>query len=163
MKKPLLIRAAVGLVGLIGLAAVAIAQTIGVPLITASHPFADLIQVVPNGAPLAGNQYSTWAGVTNVYGYYKGGTGTQNQTYTWGTNTTFAQFANASAINTMYLYTPTAPNDGARACIFSIGGFTNITMYGSGTQTLNNGVTTLAANTGLCYLYSQSNTSWDRD
>lgn len=156
-----------GIIGLLGVIAVGSgllnAQIFQVPTVTVSHPFTDLFQVVPFGAPQAQSQYTPWANLTNVYGYYKAGTGTQNQTYTWGANVTFAQFANASAINTLYLYTPTAPFDGARACIFSIGGFTNITMYASGTQTLNNAVTTLAANTGLCYLYSASNTAWDRN
>lgn len=150
-------------IGLLALGVVAISQVIGVPTLTQSHPFTDLIQVIPNGAPAAGNAYTPWAGVTNVYGYYKDGTATGNQTLTFGTNVTFLSIQNASAINTLYLYTATAPFDGARNCVFSIGGVTNVTMYASTGQTLNNAITTLAANTNVCYLYSASNTTWDRD
>ena len=152
-----------GLAALLGLGAYAWAQVIPTPTVQASHPFSDLLQIIPYGAPQAQSVYTPWANVTNVYGYYKAGTGTQNQTYTWGSNVTFAQFANASAINTLYLYTPTAPFDGARACLFSIGGITNITMYASGTQTLNNAITAATALTSYCYLYSAAKTAWDRD
>jgi hypothetical protein len=139
-----------------------IAQVIQLPLIQASHPFADLVQVIPNGAPVAGNVYEPWAGITNVYGYYKDGVGTQNQTLTLGTNVTFLSLQNASAINTLYLYLATNPFDGSMNCLFSVGGITNITMYVATGQTLDNAITTIAANTRVCYEYSASNLTWDR-
>ena len=156
------IAAGLGVIGSVVVAAIALSQAITVPQIALSHPFTDLVQIIPNGAPVAGNVYTPWAAVTNVYGYYKSGTGAQNQTITLGQNVTFTTFANAGAINTVYIYTPTAPFDGARSCFYSIGGITNILMYASTGQTLNNAVTTLAANAQDCYLYSASNTTWDR-
>lgn len=150
-------------VGALFLAGMAIAQST-VPQVQSARPFLDLVQIIPGGGASAQNQYTPWASVTNVYGYYKAGTGTQNQTYPFGSNVTFASFQNASAMNTAYIYLASAPFDGAQDCFFSIGGITNITMYGGTTsQTLNNAVTTLAANTRVCYNYSASNTAWDRD
>lgn len=152
-------------VGFLGFASLALSQTITVPLVTVSHPFADLIQVIPNGQPVAQSQYAPWAGVTNVYGYYKSPTSIANGfNYQFGTNVTYAQLGNASAISSGYIYLAAAPLDGARNCFFSIGGVTALTLYaGTTSQTLNNAATAMVANTGICYLYSQSNTTWDRD
>lgn len=142
----------------------ALAQTINVPLVTTSHPLTDLIQIVPNGQPSAASIYSPWGNVTNVYGYYKNGTVTNNQLVQIGPNTSFVQFANASAMGNLYLYLPTAPQDGARDCFFSIGGVTAMTLYaGVTTATLNNAITAMTALTQYCYLYSASNTAWDRN
>jgi hypothetical protein len=149
------------LAGFLGLS-VALAQ---VPQITiiGNHLAPDLMQVIPNGVPNAQSQYCQWNCITNVYGYYKNGTGTQNQTYSTGANLSYVTWANASAISYLYLYLPTAPLDGAKNCYFSIGAVTAMTMYaGLTTQTLNNAITAMSANTQYCFLYSVSNTAWDR-
>ena len=149
------------LAGILGLS-VAIAQTYPVPIVGA-HNAPDLVQVIPNGVPTAQSQFCQWNCITNVYGYYKNGTGTQNQTYSTGANLSYVTWANASAIAYLYLYLPTAPLDGAKNCYFSIGAVTAMTLYaGLTTQTLNNAITAMSANTQYCYLYSASNTSFDR-
>lgn len=159
MKKFRLI--AMALVAGFGISA-ALAQVYPVPPIP-QHVASDLIQVVPNGVPSAQSVYEPWNGVTNVYGYYKNGTGTASITLNTGANISFVQFANASAIANLYLYLPTAPLDGAQDCYFSIGGVTAMTLYaGVTTDTLNNAITAMTANTRYCYLYSKSNVSWDR-
>lgn len=159
-KKARLVFAAIAIAGA---GAAALAQ-VAIPLIGGSHPFADLVHIIPNGQVTPNSVYTPWANVTNVYGYYKAGTATANQNLTIPANATFVQFANASAMANLYLYLPAAPFDGARECLFSIGGVTAMTMYaGLTTQTLNNAVTSLTANTGVCYLYSVSNTAWDRN
>jgi hypothetical protein len=140
----------------------ALAQTLGIPIV-AVHNSADLVTIIPNGAPSAQSQFCQWNCVTNVYGYYKNGTGTQNQTLQTGANLSYVTWANASAIAYLYLYLPTAPLDGAKNCYFSIGAVTAMTLYaGLTSQTLNNAITAMSANTQYCYLYNASNTAWDR-
>lgn len=160
--KKWLIGAGLGVLGFTGLA---VSQVITLPQVATLNPFADLIQVLPNGSPVAGNQYATPALITNVYGYYKSPTTIANGfKYLFGTNVTYAQFGNASAISSGYVYLASNPSDGARNCMFSIGGLTAVIVYpGTTSQTINNAITALAANTGVCYLYSASNTTWDRD
>jgi hypothetical protein len=149
------------LAGVLGLS-VAVAQVIPVPIV-ATHQSPDLMQVIPNGIPNAQSQYCQWNCITNVFGYYKNGTGTQNQTYSTGANLSYVTWANASSITTLSVYLPTAPLDGAKNCYFSIGGAGTLNLYaGLTTQTLNNAITAMTANTQYCYLYSVSNTSWDR-
>lgn len=49
-----------GIAGVLGMvAAVAIAQTIPIPLVPAISPTVDLMHIVPNGTPAAGNVYAT--------------------------------------------------------------------------------------------------------
>jgi hypothetical protein len=56
-----------------------------------------------------------------------------------------------------------APSDGARECIFSGGyGVTTVVVAANTGQSINNAVTSFAANVGACYLYSASNLTWDR-
>jgi hypothetical protein len=142
-----------------------VSQSFNPPLVTVSHPFADLLQIVPNGQPVVGNVYTPWAGVTNVYGYYKSPTTIANGfNYQYGTNVSYAQLGNASAVSSGYIYLAAAPFDGARNCFFSIGGVTALTLYaGTTSQTLDNAVTAMTAATSYCYIYSLSNTTWDRD
>ena len=142
-----------------------VSQTYNPPQIAVSHPFADLLQIIPTGQPVANSVYTPWASVTNVYGYYKSPTTIGNGfNYQFGTNVTYAQLGNSGAISSGYIYLAAAPFDGARNCFYSIGGVTALTLYaGLTTQTLNNAVTAMTAATNYCYLYSQSNTTWDRD
>ncbi len=151
------------LAGVLGLS-VAVAQVIPVPIVV-THQSPDLMQVIPNGIPNAQSQYCQWNCITNVYGYYKNGTGTQNQLYNTGANLSYVTWANGSAISNLYLYLPTAPLDGAKNCYFSIGGVTAMTLYAGAVTpaaTLNNAITAMTANIQYCYLYSTANTAWDR-
>lgn len=55
------------------------------------------------------------------------------------------------------------PPDGRRACIFSTQTITTLYLTkGAAAQTLNDAVTTLAANARVCYTYGLSNLTWDR-
>lgn len=56
-----------------------------------------------------------------------------------------------------------APADGARECIFSTQTISTLTVSANAGQAINGAVTTLAANTGACYLYSITNLTWDRN
>ena len=142
-----------------------VSQTYNPPQIAVSHPFADLLQIIPNGQPVANSIYTPWASVTNVYGYYKSPTTIASGfNYQFGTNVTYAQLNNAASITGGYVYLAAAPFDGARNCIFSIGGVGGVVVYaGTTSQTINNAITAMTASTSYCYLYSQSNTTWDRD
>jgi hypothetical protein len=166
MKKKLLI--GVGLAAL-SFAGLALSQTIYVPTLITTH-LADLYQVIPNGAPVVGNQYVTQATLTNAYGYYKSAP-TSGLTYTFAQGVTYAAFNPSGGINSLYIYLTAAPNDGTRNCLFSSQAFAGpMTVYASlnpstnSTPTINNGSLSggLSANAGLCYLYSASNTTWDR-
>jgi len=61
-------------------------------------------------------------------------------------------------------YVTMAPNpiDGTEACIFSTQIITALYVSANTGQTINDAVTTLAANAKVCYTYSLSNTTWDR-
>ena len=142
------------------LAAIAIAQSVSVPsrgVITQ----ADLIQVIPNGAPSAQSVYNTIPQITNVSGYYKSVPLT-GWTYTFTSGVTFAAFNPAGTLATGFIYLSPSPSDGTRNCIFSTQAYTALTLYAASGQTLNNAVTSLSANTSACYLYSASNLTWDR-
>ena len=141
----------------------ALAQTVIVPQVSTLNPNADAIQVIPNGAPQVGNKYAPPALLTNVYGYYKGGAVTTGFVYTFGQNVTYAQFAPSGTLAWGYFYLAAAPSDGARNCLFSTQTLTGATVYANTGQSINNAVTSVTANTGVCYLYSASNATWDRD
>jgi hypothetical protein len=69
----------------------------------------------------------------------------------------------AGGLSTLTVGLAANPPDGQRACIFSTQTVTTLTLQAQTTsQTINNGVTSLTANTGACYTYSSSNTTWDR-
>lgn len=67
----------------------------------------------------------------------------------------------AGTISTLAVILPPAPVDGLRARIFSTQIVTTLTITAPG-MTLNNAVTSLSANVAVEYLYSASNTTWDR-
>lgn len=162
MKKSLI---AAGLAFLLG-SGVVYSQTISVPTLTTLRPFIDLIQVIPNGKPSAQSQYAPPALVTNVYGYYKSGTNAgAGFNYTFGANVTFAQFSPSGTIASGYVTLPANPSDGARACIFTTQTITAAYVAANAGQSINGALssTSLSANTGACYLYGASNTTWDRD
>lgn len=57
---------------------------------------------------------------------------------------------------------PSPVPDGRKACVFSTQEITLLYWSANTGQTMNNAVTTLAANARNCYLYSLSNKTWDR-
>lgn len=138
-----------------------LSQSISVPQVSVINP-TDLFQIIPKGQPVAGNVYATPAQITAQSGYYKSIPGSLF-TYTFANSTSYAAFAPAGTIAYGYVTLAPAPSDGARECVFTTNTITTLYLAASSGQTLNNAVTTLAANTGVCYLYSASNTTWDRD
>lgn len=158
--KRLLIGAAA--LAFLALAGVVHSQTIFIPKVTTLSPTNDAIQVIPNSTPVVGNVYAPPALVTNVYGYYKGGAFTTGFVYTFGTNVTYAMVAPSGTLAQGYIYLAAAPSDGARNCFFSTQTVTAVTVYANTGQSINNAATALTANTGVCYMYSLSNATWDR-
>lgn len=61
-----------------------------------------------------------------------------------------------------YVNLAPSPTDGTDQCVFSSKAITNFYPTAINGASINNAVTTLAANTRVCYLYSLSNTTWDR-
>lgn len=150
--------------GLLALGGIVVAQTVTVPTVTNTHQATDLIQIVPNGAPQAGNVYATPGQITNVYGYYKS-IPTSVLAYTFGPNVTFAAFAPAGTLATASITLAANPSDGARNCFFTTQILSSTTVNANSGQSINNAVSaaSVAANTSVCYLYSASNATWDRD
>jgi hypothetical protein len=160
MKKTLFAAA----LGLLALGAVALSQGITIPFVSNTHQSTDGIQIIPNGtAPQAGNVYATPGQITNVYGYYKS-VPTNVLTYTFGANVTYAMFAPAGTLATAAITLAANPSDGARNCFFTTQILSSTTVSANTGQTVNNGLSaaSVAANTGVCYVYSASNSTWDR-
>jgi hypothetical protein len=152
------VAAGIGLLAFIG---VAISQTILVPQVTVINP-TDLFQIIPLGQPSAQNVYAKPAQITSQSGYQKwiAATGT----YTFGNSDSYISFNPTTTISSVTVVLAAAPSDGARECIFSSGaGITTLVVAANTGQTINNAVTSLAANTGACYLFSRSNLTWDRN
>jgi hypothetical protein len=139
----------------------AVSQTISVPQVSIVNP-TDLFQIIPLGKPSAQSIYATPAQITSQSGYYKS-TPASLFTFTFGNSQSYAAFQNASALAYGYVTFAPAPSDGSRECLFSIGGVTTLYLSANTSQTLDNAITTMAANTGYCYLFSLSNTTWDRN
>lgn len=152
------------------LAAAAYAQ-ISIPLVATGgiSPTASLIQVLPLGQPSAQSVYAYPSQITGTYGYYKS-VPTSGFQYAVGTNITRVAFNPSGTLAVGYVTLPTAPNDGMEVCVSSSQIVTALYVCATSTG-IGNCVTTginnalagsLSANTKLCYLYSKSNTTWDR-
>ncbi len=57
---------------------------------------------------------------------------------------------------------PSPVPDGQPACVFSSQTISTLNMAANVGQTLNNALTSLTANVRACWIYSLSNTTWDR-
>lgn len=159
MKKLLLGIAAASLL----LTGLVLSQTISIPQLTTTH-LGDLYQVVPNGLPVVGNQYVTQSTLTNAAGYYKS-VPTSGLTYSFAQGVTYAAFNPAGGINSLYVYLAASPSDGTRNCVFTTQAFAGpMTFYAGTGATVDNGTISggIAANAGVCYIYSASNATWDR-
>lgn len=88
---------------------------------------------------------------------------TTGQTYTIPNNLSVLQATPAGALSAWTVNTPLAPFDGQRIQIFTTQTITTFNFVGSGTQTVNGNLAgSFSANTSVEYVYSLSNTSWDR-
>lgn len=61
-----------------------------------------------------------------------------------------------------YVTMAPSPVDGRRWCVFTTQTITNLYLTANTGQTLQDAVTTLAANARVCYTFSLSNTTWNR-
>ena len=147
-----------------------LSQSISVNTVSIINP-TDLIQIIPLGQPSAQSQYVSPQKISNTYGYYKSPASapTSGFVYTFAANVTYASFTPSGTLAYGYVALAAAPSDGTRNCIFSTQTITTlyvcVTSTGTGncvTTNLNAAVTTLAANATACYLYSATNTTWDR-
>jgi hypothetical protein len=151
-----------GGLGLLAFVGIAISQTISVPQVSILNP-TDLFQVIPLGQPTASNVYATPSLITAQNGYQKASPATfAGNGYTFAANQTYLVLTNASVIANMSVTLAAAPSDGAKECVFSQNGVTAFQIIVASGQTIHNAVTTLAAATGVCYVYSASNLTWDR-
>lgn len=149
--------------GILAIAGLAYAQVTTLPQVSKLSPTVDLIQVIPNGQPNAGNKYAPITMATNTVGYYKAPVANvAGFTYTFGTNVTFAMFNPAGTIATGSITLAANPSDGSRNCFFTLNIITTLTLSANTGQTLNNAATATTANGTQCYVYSASNSTWDR-
>jgi hypothetical protein len=155
--------------GVLALAGVAFAQSIGVPTVSVIHPTTDLMQVVPNGQPQAQAQYATPAAIVTQEQYQKINLSTTNTSpaYTVSFANTQADILITASGTITYTYINFAPNpsDGARECFYSNQTVTTAYPTANTGQTVNssNTLTAMTANARYCFLYSASNLVWDRD
>lgn len=155
MKKTFILAAAV----VVALAGLAIAQT--VPQVQTLNPTADRVQIIPRGAPSAGNVYASPAQITAAMGYYKS-VPASLFTFTFGNAQRVAAFDPSGTLDYGYVTLAPAPSDGTEQCVFSTAAITTLYLSASAGQTLADAVTTLAANGRNCYLYGTSNATWNR-
>lgn len=151
---------ALALVAGFGLSA-ALAQVIPIPGVSIINP-TDLIQVVPRGVPSAQSQYATPAQLTSQMGYVKVSPAT-GFSYTFGNSQSVLVLTNTTTVALGTVTLASAPSDGAQECIFAQNTVTTLGVLANTGQTIDNAVTTLTAAAKVCYLYSISNATWDRD
>jgi hypothetical protein len=161
--------------GVLAAVGVAFAQSVPVPQVSVIHPTTDLIQVVPNGQPSAQAQFAQPAALSSQELYAKVAlTGASTYTTTPGYSNTFSNYQSDIMITAPgtipYLYFTFAPNpsDGARECMYSNQTVTAATPVANTTVNpqvvnANNTITSLTASTRVCFLFSASNLTWDRD
>lgn len=148
------------LAALIVSSGIVLAQPIPVPQVSRINPN-DLMQVLPGGQPQAQSQYATPAQITSQLGYVKASPLT-GFTYTFGNSQSDLVLTHPSTIAAGTVVFASAPSDGAKECVFAQNTVTTLTLSAPG-QTINNAVTTIAALARVCYLFSISNLTWDRD
>lgn len=150
------------------------AQSPSVPTVLTINNNSDLIQVVPNGAPVVGNVYATPAEINNAPGYKKVSVGqTLNVAngysgQVFGNYQTYLIFIVPATMPYSYVTLAPAPSDGARDCVVASGGaLTSLYVAANSGQSIaNNGTAaagiSLSTNTTACFTYSLSNLTWDR-
>lgn len=164
--KKLLIGAALGVLVACGFA---FAQVQPIPTVSSINPTTDLIQIIPRGQPSAQSVFATPAQLATQEQYVK-----LNMTAAppvAGYTQTFANsqsdvmlLANATISYFYFTFAPN-PSDGARECFYANQTVTSAYPTANTGQTVNssNTITSMTASTRYCFLYSASNTTWDRD
>lgn len=88
---------------------------------------------------------------------------TTGQTLAIPNNISIVQMTPAGGLTALTLTTPTAPLDGQRLQIFSTQAITTFNLTATAGQTVNGNLAgSLGANANVEYIYSASNTTWDR-
>lgn len=82
--------------------------------------------------------------------------------YTAGNFEARMLFRPTGTVTTGYVTMAASPVDGGNLCIFTTQIITNFYPTANTGQTLQDAVTTLAANAHVCYVYSLANTTWNR-
>lgn len=82
--------------------------------------------------------------------------------YTFANGVTQITFNVGSTTSYAYVTLDANPYDGKQACIFTTVTITTLYVYANVGQTIDNAITTLAANGHVCYQYSLANTTWFR-
>ena len=154
----ILIGAAVGFLALSG---AVLSQVVTLPQVPIINP-TDLMQIIVKGQPTAQSSYATPSQITSQQGYYKS-IPSSLFTFTFANNQSVADFVPSGTLAYGYITLAPSPSDGAQECFYSKSAITTLYLSASAGQTLNDAVTTLAAVTKNCYLYSASNLTWDRD
>ena len=113
-------------------------------------------------ATAGGNQACYLSQMRDARGYQKV-VPTAGQTVTIGNNVSRLILNPAGTLATLTIKTPVTPYDGQEICIFSTQAVTALTSTASGSQTWNSAPSALTANAAAsCWVYSLSNTTWDR-
>jgi hypothetical protein len=72
------------------------------------------------------------------------------------------QIGGGTTITALTIDLRISPDDGQINCFYTKPAITTLTLTAASGQTLNDAITSASATTQYCYLYSASNTSWDR-
>lgn len=139
----------------VGIAGIAAAQFPG--LFIASPNGSESINVV-NAGPQITSVFLKQ--VRDAAGYSKASPTSGTQTFAAGQSQ--MQIGGSSTITALTIALTAAPVDGQVNCFYSKPAITTLTLSASSPQTLNDAVTSASATTRYCYLYSLSNTTWDR-
>lgn len=133
----------------------------------------DLIQIIPQGQPSAQNFYVSPNQLAGTFGYYKSAASAPAAgfAYTVGPNVIYSSFTPSGTLASGYVTLPAAPNDGQRACVFTTQTITAFYVAANTGQSITSAggfssgttSTALSANSGACWLYGSSNTTWDRN
>lgn len=140
---------------LAGIAGVAVAQIPG--LFIASPAGTEQINVLNSGPQIASVFLRQ---VRDAAGYSKASPTSGTQTFAYGQSQ--MQIGGGTTISTLTIAFTAAPADGQINCFYSKPAITTLTLSATSGQTINDGVTSASATTRYCYLYSVSNTTWDR-
>lgn len=150
------------ILGLLAIGAPAVAQSVTTPTVSTLDQQNDRVQVVPNGQPSARSVYASPAQLSAVHAYYKL-TPVTGFDFTFSNDEGIAMFTPAGTIAEGTVFTAPNPSDGTEECVFSTKQITLFAFWPNNTnQTVNNGLTQIAANGHACYVFSTSTSAWDR-
>lgn len=150
---------AVGALGLVALAGVALAQNPGVGGINITAPTGNEQINAENTGPQI-----TWMylhQIRNANGYVKS-TPSTGATITLLNTQSQLTILGGVTLTTLAVVLPASPADGQWVNIYTKPAITTLTITAPGGATLNDAVTSMSATTDVGYIYSASNTSWDR-